>query len=56
MNQFVEQIAAHWKQVPKEMWDYAELGYHETKNSTLLQMQLRSAGFTLSRGINYRGD
>ncbi len=48
---FVDQDAADWKQVSKEIWDYAELGYHESKSSTLLQTQLKSAGFTIQLGV-----
>ena len=29
VEQLVEQNAANWKQVSKQIWDYAELGYHE---------------------------
>src|ERR1700722_7025587 len=47
----VDQNAANWKQVSKQIWDYAELGYHEKKSSTLLQEQLKAAGFTLQSGV-----
>jgi len=47
----VDQNAANWKQVSKQIWDYAELGYHENKSSTLLQEQLKAAGFTLQSGV-----
>ena len=26
----VDKEAAHWQQVSKQVWDFAELGYHET--------------------------
>ena len=39
LMQLVDQNAAHWKQVSKQIWDYAELGYHETKSSDLLEEQ-----------------
>src|SRR5579859_4470431 len=48
--QFVDQGAANWKKVSKDIWDYAELGYHENKSSNLLQTQLKSAGFTIQSG------
>lgn len=51
VNRFVDENAASWKQVSKEIWDYAELGYHEDKSSTLLQTQLSSAGFTVQSGV-----
>ncbi|MGA9566427.1 MAG: amidohydrolase, partial [Candidatus Korobacteraceae bacterium] len=47
----VEQDAAHWQQVSKQIWDYAELGYHETKSSDLLQAQLKAAGFRVQAGV-----
>jgi aminobenzoyl-glutamate utilization protein B len=34
-----------------KLWDYAELGYQETKSSTLLQGQLKAAGFTVRAGV-----
>jgi len=45
LNQLVDQNAANWKKVSQQIWQYAELGYHETKSSALLQEQLRAAGF-----------
>lgn len=51
VEQLVEENAANWKQVSKEIWDYAELGYHENKSSTLLQTQLKAAGFAVQSGV-----
>jgi aminobenzoyl-glutamate utilization protein B len=48
---FVDQNAANWKQVSKQIWDYAELGYHENKSSALLQAQLKAAGFAVRSGV-----
>jgi aminobenzoyl-glutamate utilization protein B len=48
---FVDQNAANYKAVSKQIWDYAELGYHENKSSTLLQTQLKDAGFTIKTGV-----
>jgi aminobenzoyl-glutamate utilization protein B len=48
---FVDAGAANWKQVSKQIWDYAELGYHENKSSTLLQAQLKDAGFSVQSGV-----
>jgi aminobenzoyl-glutamate utilization protein B len=47
----VDQNAAHYKAVSKQIWDYAELGYHETKSTTLLQTNLKEAGFTIKTGV-----
>ena len=49
--QLVDKDAAHWQQVSKQIWDYAELGYHETKSSELLQEQLKAAGFKVQAGV-----
>jgi aminobenzoyl-glutamate utilization protein B len=51
VEQLVEQNAANWKQVSKQIWDYAELGYHENRSSELLQAQLKAAGFSLESGV-----
>jgi aminobenzoyl-glutamate utilization protein B len=48
---YVDDGAANWKAVSKQIWDYAELGYHENKSSTLLQTQLKAAGFTIQSGV-----
>jgi aminobenzoyl-glutamate utilization protein B len=47
----VDANAAQYKQVSKEIWGFAELGYHESKSSTLLQDQLKKAGFSLQAGV-----
>jgi aminobenzoyl-glutamate utilization protein B len=51
VEQLVDESAAHWKQVSRQIWDYAELGYHENKSSALLQAQLKSAGFSVESGV-----
>ena len=51
LMQLVDQNAPHWKEVSKQIWEYAELGYHETKSSTLLQEQLKAAGFRVQAGV-----
>jgi aminobenzoyl-glutamate utilization protein B len=37
--------APQYQRVSKQIWDYAELGYHEQKSSALLQKTLKDAGF-----------
>jgi len=51
LEKLVDEHAANWKQVSKQIWDYAELGYHENKSSALLQAQLKDAGFTVESGV-----
>jgi aminobenzoyl-glutamate utilization protein B len=48
---YVDQNVANYKAVSKQIWDYAELGFHETKSSALLQSQLKSAGFSIKAGV-----
>ena len=47
----VDKNANAYKAVSKQIWDYAELGYHENKSSALLQSQLKSAGFSVTVGV-----
>jgi aminobenzoyl-glutamate utilization protein B len=49
--QLVDGNAAHFSAVSKTIWDYAELGYHEQKSSTLLQHELQAAGFEVKAGV-----
>lgn len=37
--------------VAKQIWNFAELGYLEEKSSSLLQQELRAAGFAITAGI-----
>ncbi|HVE33353.1 MAG TPA: M20/M25/M40 family metallo-hydrolase, partial [Gemmatimonadaceae bacterium] len=41
----------HYADVAKQIWNFAELGYQETKSSALLQSELTSAGFTVKAGV-----
>lgn len=40
-----------YTQVAKQIWDWAEVGYQETRSSALLQEQLRAAGFQIEAGV-----
>ena len=51
LEKIVDDHASNYKQVSKQIWDFAELGYHESKSSTLLQTQLRDAGFKVQAGV-----
>lgn len=51
LETLVDEHAANWKQVSKQIWEYAELGYHENKSSALLQAQLQDAGFSIEAGV-----
>jgi aminobenzoyl-glutamate utilization protein B len=43
--------AAHYADIAKQIWGFAELGYQETKSTALLQAELTAAGFTLKTGV-----
>jgi aminobenzoyl-glutamate utilization protein B len=51
IEQLIDQNASQYKSISKQIWDYAELGYHEEKSSTLLQDQLKQAGFSVKSGV-----
>ena len=51
VEQLVSAKADAYKQVSKQIWGFAELGYHESKSSDLLQSQLKAAGFTVQTGV-----
>jgi aminobenzoyl-glutamate utilization protein B len=40
-----------YKNVALQIWNYAEVGYKETKSSTLLQQTLKDAGFQVEAGV-----
>jgi aminobenzoyl-glutamate utilization protein B len=42
---------ASYAQVSQQIWEWAEVGYQETKSSALLQEQLRGAGFSIEAGV-----
>jgi len=51
LEQIIDSHAANYKTVSKEIWDFAELGYHENKSSSLLQKQFKDAGFAVQAGV-----
>jgi len=42
---------ASYGAVARKIWEYAEVGYQETRSSLLLQEQLRAAGFAVEAGV-----
>src|SRR5580704_15199138 len=47
-------VAAHAERfgvVSRQIWEAAELGFHETKSSALLQQELRTNGFSVQSGV-----
>jgi len=51
MREFLAGRAARDAQVARQIWDWAELGYQETKSSALLQEELGKAGFKVEAGV-----
>ncbi len=47
----VDRQADEWWTVARQIWDWAEPGYQETKSAALLSDTLERAGFTLQRGV-----
>ena len=43
--------AAKWGVISRQIWEFAELGYHENRSSKLLQDELRAAGFRITPGV-----
>lgn len=42
---------AHYTDVAKQIWGFAEMGYLEEKSSALLQGELSKAGFEIEKGV-----
>lgn len=49
--QNIESRAAHFGELSRKIWDFAELGYKETRSAELLKSELRSAGFQIQDNI-----
>jgi aminobenzoyl-glutamate utilization protein B len=47
----IEKQQATYADVAKKIWGFAEVGYQETKSSSLLQEQLKKAGFQVTAGV-----
>jgi aminobenzoyl-glutamate utilization protein B len=48
----IEKNSALYKQVAKDIWGYAELGFKETQSTSRLQSVLSQAGFTVQAGVS----
>lgn len=42
---------ADYDRIQKQIWGYAEVGFHETRSSALLQKTLRDGGFSVQAGM-----
>ena len=47
----IEALAEEYAGIAQQIWDYAEVGYLETRSSELLQSTLRDAGFAVEAGV-----
>ena len=47
----LEAKSAHYADVAKQIWGFAELGYQEYKSSALLRRELATAGFKVDSGV-----
>lgn len=47
----IDARAAATANVAKALWDFAEVGYQETRSSNLLQSELKKGGFTITPGV-----
>jgi aminobenzoyl-glutamate utilization protein B len=47
----VEAHAAHFGDVSRQIWEFAEPGFQETKSSALLVQELKQAGFRVREGV-----
>ena len=43
--------AAHYGDVSRQIWDFAEVGYKENQSAELLKSELRSAGFAVAENV-----
>ena len=43
--------AQHFGDLSRQIWEFAEVGYKETRSSALLKSELRSAGFRIQENI-----
>ena len=47
----IDARSAHYAEMAKQIWSFAEVGYQEVKSSALLASELETAGFKVTRGV-----
>jgi aminobenzoyl-glutamate utilization protein B len=47
----IDAKGAHYSDLAKQIWSFAEVGYQEVKSSALLATELETAGFRVTRGV-----
>ena len=43
--------AAHYGDISRKIWEFAEMGYKENKSAALLKSELKAAGFTIQENV-----
>ncbi len=51
VQQVIDNRAERYKNMALQLWDFAELGYQEERSTSLLQVQLKEAGFEVNSGV-----
>ena len=51
LREFLAGGAARDAEMARSIWEYAEVGYQETKSTALLQQELTKAGFKIEAGV-----
>ena len=49
--QTMDARAAHYGDVSRKIWEFAELGFKETQSAALLKSELRAAGFSIAENL-----
>jgi len=48
----IDQLNPRLASIASDIWQYAEVGFHEEKSSARLQEELRAAGFKVEKGVD----
>jgi aminobenzoyl-glutamate utilization protein B len=47
----IDAASAHYADVARQIWQFAEVGYQDVQSSALLQAELKAAGFSVKNGV-----
>lgn len=47
----IEQRASHYGELSRQIWEFAEVGYKETRSAALLKDELRKSGFRITDAV-----
>ena len=51
MLQSIEARGARYGDLSRQIWEFAEVGYKETRSSALLRDELKASGFSIEEGV-----